>query len=59
MSNTSKAVVAANNEPEKVHSAHFENMRYRALIQLSHLLEEERYDDACKLAWAVDKVASI
>lgn len=59
MNNTSKAAVAVKEDDGKTCSSHFQNMRYRVWIQFSHLLEDERYDDACKLAWAAEKVASI
>lgn len=36
-----------------------ESLRLRTFIQMAHLVEEERFDDACKLAWAVGQVFAI
>ena len=34
-------------------------LRLSAIVQITYLIEKERYDDACKVAQAVHTIASI
>lgn len=36
-----------------------ETMKLHAIIQITHLIDTEKYDDACKVARACKRVASI
>lgn len=44
---------------EKCGGALLETMKLHAIIQITHLIDTERFDEACKLALAVERVARI